>query len=162
MKDEYKKIRPKYKSGFYYRIALIMLAILLMVLIILVSGCAEPEYPVLEYEPDVISYSNNFIKLTSESTVVLENGMGHMDKWLIKEGVTFELIVHEPEDWIRFYDTPDFITTSDRIYCIGEGRDHITDFTALHPTTYPYYFTIDVIINGVMNTVDYMVIYANP
>ena len=156
MKDEYKRIRPKYKSGFYYRIALIVLAILLMVLIILVSGCAEPEYAVFG-NTKIVSYSNNLIKLESESIVVLDNGMGHMDKWYIPEGTTFELIVHEVDDYVRFYDTQDFATFDDTIYCVGEGRDHITDFTALNPPVDYYYFSIQVIINGVSNTVDYVI-----
>ena len=131
------------------------LTIILLTAIIL--SCGNPEYPILEIQPDVISYLNNLIKLQSDDIVVLNNGMGHYDKWLIKEGVTFEILVHESEDWVRFYNMPDFITSSDRIYCIGEDRDMITDFTALNPPYSMYYFTIEVIINGESIITDYVI-----
>jgi len=118
------------------------------------QGCSNEE-PIFEY--GVIGYSNNLIKLESETMVVLDNGMGHFDKWFLSEGITFELIVHEIDDYVRFYDTPDFTVSSDRIYTVGEGRDHVTDFTALNPPVDLYYFSMDVIINGVSNTIDYVI-----
>ena len=124
--------------------------------VLFLGGCSA-EYPILEIEPDVISYSNNLIKLVSDDIVILDNGMGHMDKWKIKEGVTFELIVTEPEDYFRFWNTPDFIVSSDRIYCVGEGRDMVTDFNALNPPIDLYYLSMEVIIDGVSNTVDYVI-----
>lgn len=149
------------KRTFFYMVSLLIIVVVTIVLITL-QGCAEPEYPVLEIEPDIISYSNNLIKLQSDDIVILDNGIGHFDKWKIKEGVTFELIVNEVDDYVRFYDTPDFTVSSDRIYTVGQGRDHVTDFTALNPPNYPYYFSMDVIINGTKNTVDYMIILVNP
>jgi len=130
---------------------------LALTIVIMVISCTEPEYPIVEIEPDVISYSSNFIKLQSDNIVVLDSGIGHMDKWKIKEGVTFEIIVHESEDWFRFWNTPDFTVSSDRIYCVGEGRDMVTDFNALYPDVMMYYFSIEVIINGDSNTVDYVI-----
>ena len=96
----------------------------IIILTIILLGCMPvPEYQVLEIVPDIISYSNNLIKLTSQTMVYFDNGIAHSDKWWIAEGVTFELIIHEPEDYVRFYNTPDFITSPDRIYVVGEGRD---------------------------------------
>ena len=130
------------------------LTIILLTIILL--GCVpEPEYQVLEIVPDIISYSNNLIKLTSQTMVYLDNSIAHSDKWWIAEGVTFELIIHEPEDYVRFYNTPDFITSLDRIYVVGEGRDHITDFNVLNPPALLYYFSIEVIINGDSTLIDY-------
>ncbi len=147
----------KYKRPFYYFIGAIELIIILMCATII--GCtmdAEPEN--ITYNGvEIIADPNNYIKLTSDNIVVLNNGFGHADNWIIPEGVTFEVIVHEVDDWIRFYDMPDFITSSDRIYTVGEGRKHTTDFTALHPPVMMYYFTIEVIINGAGNTLDYVV-----
>ena len=131
--------------------------IYLIIILLIIISCGEPEYPVLEIEPDVISYSNNLIKLTSQTMVILDNGMGQLDHWWIKEGVTFELIIHEVDDYVRFYDTPDFTVSSDRIYTVGEGRDHATDFTALNPPVMLYYFSMEVIINGVSTLIDYCI-----
>jgi len=127
----------------------------ILIIALVLTSCAEQQ--ILEFEPDVISYSDNLIKLNPDSLVVLDNGMGHMDKWKIKEGVTFEIIVHESEDWFRFWNTPDFTVSSDRISCIGEGRNMITDFNALNPDVMMYYFTVEIIINGESNTFDYCI-----
>ena len=143
------------KRTFYYMLWLLVIVVVVIVLITL-SGCAEPEVAVFG-STDVVSYSTNFIKLESDSIVVLDNGMGRFDKWWIPVGTTFELIVHEVDDYVRFYDTPDFATFDDRIYTVGEGKDHATDFTALNPLVDYYYFSIEVVINGVSNTVEYVI-----
>ena len=128
----------------------------IIILTIILLGCMPvPEYQVLEIVPDIISYSNNLIKLTSQTMVYLDNGIAHSDKWWIKEGITFELIIHEPEDYVRFYNTPDFTLSPDRIYTIGQGKDHVTDFVVLNPTAMLYYFSIEVIINGESVLIDY-------
>ena len=144
------------KRTFCYMLWLLIIVVVIIIIISL-QGCAEPEYPVLEIEPDIISYSNNLIKLQSDDIVILDNGMGHYDKWWIKEGVTFEIIIHEPEDWIRMWDDSDFTIIGDRAYTVGEGKDHLLDFAPLNPPVMMYYFQIEIIINSNSVITDYVI-----
>lgn len=143
------------KRTFRYMVFLVIIVVGTIILISL-QGCSEPEIEVFE-NSEVVSYSNNLIKLESDNIVVLRNGIGHMDKWWIPEGTTFEITVIEVDDYVRFWDTQDFATFNDTIYCVGEGRDHVTDFTALNPPVDYYYFSMQVTINGVSNIVDYVI-----
>lgn len=151
-------MKQKYQRPFYIIIGIAYLALFISVMgaVLLLGGCSEPEYAVFG-NTDVVSYSNNFIQIESDSIVVLDNGMGRFDKWWIPVGTTFELIIHEVDDYVRFYDTQDFATFDDRIYTVGEGKDHATDFTALNPPVDYYYFSIEVVINGTSNTVNYVI-----
>ena len=148
----------KYKKPFYYIIGAIELIIILMCATII--GCtmdAEPPEHTIYVSTEIIPDPNNYIKLQSETMIVFDNGFGHMDNWIIPEGMTFEIIVHEVDDWIRFYAMPDFITSSDRIYTVGTGSKHTTDFVVLHPPVMLYYFSIEVIINGDSTLIDYVI-----
>ena len=132
----------------------------ILITIILITGCnIEPrtEYIYTTAPPAVEADPNNLIKLQSNDIVVLDNGMGHMDNWMIPSGMTFEIIIHESEDWLRFYGMPGFTTSSDRIYTVGSGGKHTTDFVALHPTVMMYYFSVEVILDGVSVITDYVI-----
>ncbi len=133
----------------------------LIIILLIFLSCVQPEYPVIEVIPeeipDIIANPLNFIQLESNDIVILDNGHGRYDSWWIKEGVTFEVIIHETDNYTRFYNDSDFIISSGRAYTVGEGKDHLLDFTALHPPMMMYYFSIEVIINGVSNTVDYVI-----
>jgi len=147
----------------------------IIILTIILLGCTLPdddggmeeEYIIQEPEEDppnepplptdIIADPNNLIPLSSDDIVIFNNGYGHFDNWFLPEGMTFEIKVIEVDDYFRFWNTPDFIVSSDRIYAVGEGKYHYTDFNCLHPPMSMYYFSIEVTIDGVSSTYDCVV-----
>ena len=152
-------MKQKYQRPFFIiiGIAYFMLFVSVMGAILFLGGCSQGSAINPEDMADVIPDPMNLIKLQSDDIVILDNGHGRYDSWWIKSGVTFEIIIHEPENYTRMYNDSDFTISAGRAYTVGEGKYHLLDFTALNPNVSMYYFQIEVIINGISTTTDYVV-----